>query len=213
MKIRSKQIGNPFWGLSLLVFLAFTAGVWRQSAWITQFDHYFGSRIRELANPELTAFFVHFTKIGNLIPLITFVAGACLALLILRKNKASLFLFINTVLLAIPVNTFVKELIDRPRPQFTHLVAVHSSSFPSGHSMSTMMIFGSLIIIVNQLLKNNLEKLMLNTLFIVMIILIGISRIYVGVHFASDVAGGWSLGFCLLYMSEFVFNKFGGGLS
>ncbi|EHO45753.1 phosphatase PAP2 family protein [Lentilactobacillus kisonensis] len=210
MKTRSTRLWNTLAGASLIIFLVFTYGVLFQQAWVHSFDNYWYHTIHHFATPPLTAFFTYFTKLGNVMPLIAFVVGTCLILLVVNHPKASAFLFINTLGLAIPVNTIIKSLINRPRPKLAHLVQVHSSSFPSGHSMSIMMLCGSLIIIVNAFLKKQSEKVMLDLLFIVMIILIGISRIYVGVHFASDVVGGWSLGFCLLRISKFVFSKIGG---
>ncbi|WP_203631071.1 phosphatase PAP2 family protein [Lentilactobacillus fungorum] len=198
---------------SFIIFLLLAIAVKRHQAWIQSFDQFFGRPIRAMATPALTHFFVNFTKLGNMVPLTVLVIVACLTLFFAGNPVASLFLLTNGLLLAMPINSLAKLLINRPRPTLRHLVTVHSSSFPSGHAMGTMMVFGSLIMIVNHLLKNNAKKLMLDLLFLVIIVLIGISRIYVGVHFASDVAGGWSLGFCLLGMSKFVFNKFIGGAS
>ena len=156
---------------------------------------------------------IHFTKFGNFTSLLGFTVGAGLILFLVRRIKAALFLLINGVLLAGPVNVLVKHFINRPRPTLPHMVTVHSSSFPSGHSMSIMLIAGSLILIANRLLKSATTKLIVGILLAIIILGIGISRIYVGVHFASDVLGGWSLGFVTLAISRYCFNRFGGGIA
>ncbi len=169
--------------------------------------------VRDLATPSLTSFMIHFTKLGNFESLLGFTVGAGLILFLVRKIKAALFLLINGVVLAAPIDSLVKHFINRPRPTLTHLVSVHSSSFPSGHSMSIMVIAGSLLLLANRILKNNTQKLIVDLLLIILILGIGISRIYVGVHFASDVLGGWTLGLVTLTVSQWAFNQFAGGIS
>lgn len=79
--------------------------------------------------------------------------------------------------------------------------------------MSIMVIAGSLILLANHFLKASTQRLIVDLILILMIVGIGISRIYVGVHYASDVLGGWSLGLLTLTLSQWLFNQFAGGIS
>ena len=86
----------------------------------------------------------------------------------------------------------IKYIIKRPRPpQRLHLVKETNYSFPSGHSMSAMIGYGLLIIEVYQ--SSLKYKKLIMTLLAMMILLIGLSRIYLGVHYFSDVIGGFLL--------------------
>ncbi len=76
-----------------------------------------------------------------------------------------------------------------------------------------MIVGGSLILLANRFLKNSTQKLVVDLILLIIILGIGISRIYVGVHFASDVLGGWSLGLVILLLSQWIFDKFAGGIS
>ncbi|APR08249.1 undecaprenyl pyrophosphate phosphatase [Lentilactobacillus parabuchneri] len=213
MKKQSQLGFNLTAGVSLVIFLMLAYGVLFHQTWIHTFDQYFGHAVRRFISPGLSTFMIHFTKFGNFTSLLGFTVGAGLILFLVRRIKAALFLLINGVLLAGPVNVLVKHFINRPRPTLPHMVTVHSSSFPSGHSMSIMLVAGSLILIANRLLKNATTKLIVGILLAIIILGIGISRIYVGVHFASDVLGGWSLGFVTLAISRYCFNRFGGGIA
>lgn len=199
------------WCGALLVFLVFMTGVLTHANWISRFDSQIASLVRGTATPQLTLLIIHFTKLVNVLPVIAFTLGMTLILILFRKSRAAFFLLINSLGLAGPVNTLFKYLINRPRPTFHHLVSVHSTSFPSGHSMSAMMLGGSLIIIGNHFLKSQSRRFIFDLLVGCLILLVGLSRIYVGVHFASDVVGGWSLGLSLLLTSRFIFEKFLGG--
>lgn len=213
MKKQSKTISTSLGLISLIIFLILTYGVVLHEEWIHTFDSYFGHLVRGFATPSLTSFMIHLTKLGNFESLLGFTVGAGLILFLIRKIKAALFLLINGIVLAAPIDTLVKHFVNRPRPTLPHLVPVHSSSFPSGHSMSIMVIAGSLLLLANRLLKKNTQKLIVDLLLIIIILGIGISRIYVGVHFASDVLGGWSLGLVTLTISEWIFNQIVGGIS
>lgn len=195
--------------LSLAVFLIITYGVIFKQSWISSFDSTASQLVRGFANPTLTRLTIQFTQMANIGPAIGFIVGACLILLLIDNGRSALFLFVNGIVLAGPVNSLIKLLIDRQRPTLAHLVQVHSSSFPNGHSMSAMMVGGSLIIIINHIMAKKSQRLIINCLIGLFIILIGLSRIYVGVHFASDVLGGWTLGFFLLRISQIIFEKIG----
>ena len=100
-------------------------------------------------------------------------------------------------LLSIGLNVLVKDLIMRPRPAATlvHVIAtLNDYSFPSGHVMFYTGFFGFIVFLAFTLLKPSLKRTLLLVFFGLLVLLIGISRIYVGEHWASDVVGAYLLG-------------------
>ncbi len=95
----------------------------------------------------------------------------------------------------------LKSLFNRQRPLIPLLEQVPGLSFPSGHAFMSFSFFGLLIYIVNKKVRNRIAKYSLILLLLVFIILIGISRIYLRVHFATDVIAGLSLGMMWLVIS------------
>ena len=100
--------------------------------------------------------------------------------------------FIYHLLIIQGINRIIKALVKRPRPpQIYHLVKETNYSFPSGHSMSAMIGYGLLVLEVQ---KSSLKyKKVIEIFLMMMIFLIGLSRIYLGVHYFSDVIGGFLL--------------------
>ena len=86
----------------------------------------------------------------------------------------------------------------RPRPDHLRLIKQNGYSYPSGHSMISIAVYGFLIYYVYHKVKNKALKIALIILLSLLIILIGISRIYVGVHYPSDVLGGYTLSLLII---------------
>ena len=92
-------------------------------------------------------------------------------------------------------NKFIKRLVLRPRPSdIEHLVHIGGYSFPSGHSITSMCVYGMLIYLVRKHVKNRKHANILTVILAIPAITIGLSRIYLGVHFPTDVLAGWCLG-------------------
>lgn len=98
---------------------------------------------------------------------------------------------LNLVLTAL-LNVGLKALVQRPRPEGFRLIEETGFSFPSGHSMVAMAFFGLIIWLVWRYEADRRQRLMLSAAFAVIIVMIGVSRIYLGVHYASDVIGGFA---------------------
>ncbi|MBP2058276.1 undecaprenyl-diphosphatase [Lactobacillus colini] len=88
-------------------------------------------------------------------------------------------------------NWIIKNLVRRSRPSVQHLVHADGFSFPSGHSLGSMTLFGCLFVITLLLVKNKKTKIILNILWCLFPLIIGYTRIYLHVHYPSDVFGGW----------------------
>lgn len=102
---------------------------------------------------------------------------------------------------------FLKIIIGRQRPDNLHLVVVHDLSFPSGHATVSMILYGMLIILINIHIKKTFTKRIFQVLLFMIIICIGISRIYCGVHFPTDVIGGFLLDLIWLNFTYPIFIK------
>ena len=127
-----------------------------------------------------------------------FLSIATIALLLLIKNKKiGLSIFSNIVIITI-LNQLLKRILRRPRPTEFRIVEETGYSFPSGHSMVSMAFYGYLIYLIYRYIK-----LSLIVLLSILICLIGISRIYLGVHYTSDVLGGFllSISYLVVYIS------------
>jgi len=102
---------------------------------------------------------------------------------------------------SISMNTFLKFFFGRPRPVLEHLVQVGDLSFPSGHAMFSFSFYGLLIYIIWGYTKNRALRWTIATILLLTILMIGISRVYLRVHYPSDVLAGFAAGFLWLSIS------------
>ena len=137
-----------------------------------------------------------------------FLIGLTVLLIILIKNKKiGLSIFANLVVIT-GLNQLLKRILQRPRPTEFRIVEETGYSFPSGHSMVSMAFYGYLIYLIYKYVKNKYIKWSLIVLLSCLIVGIGTSRIYLGVHYTSDVLGGFliSVSYLVIYISAV--NKF-----
>ena len=106
------------------------------------------------------------------------------------------------------LNQLLKRILQRPRPTEYRIIEETGYSFPSGHSMISMAFYGYLIYLIYKYAKNKYIKWISIVLLSILICTIGISRIYLGVHYTSDVLGGFliSISYLIIYISAV--NKF-----
>ena len=120
-----------------------------------------------------------------------FVAGY---LLIVRKYHA-MWLVLAATLGGLLISTLLKQLIDRARPDLVpHLSNVYTSSFPSGHSMLSAVVYLTLGALLTRLASERRVKLYFLAAALLLTFLVGVSRVYMGVHYPTDVLAGWTAG-------------------
>jgi undecaprenyl-diphosphatase len=113
------------------------------------------------------------------------------------RRRLALFLVVAVVGGGI-VDTAVKLAVNRPRPQLDHPLAhAIGKSFPSGHAMSSIITYGVLLLVFLPVLSRVL-RIVVTALAVALVVAIGVSRLMLGVHFVSDVIGGWVLGLAWL---------------
>lgn len=137
-----------------------------------------------------------------------FLIIATIILFILIKNKKIGFSIISNLVIVTILNQLLKNILQRPRPNEFRIIEETGFSFPSGHSMASMAFYGYLIYLIYKYVKNKYLKWTLIVLLSILICTIGISRIYLGVHYTSDVLGGFliSISYLVIYISAV--NKF-----
>lgn len=142
----------------------------------------------------LTDIFLWLTKFGNTVTITLLLVISLSLLYKYRYRIESIWLFINTALIAGLGNYLIKFLFHRKRPDVTHLVFAPHFSFPSGHAMASSLFYGTLILLTPLLIKKRNLRLLVQVGLASLIVLIGVSRIYLGVHYLSDIIGGFMLG-------------------
>lgn len=134
------------------------------------------------------------TALGGIAPLCLMTAFVVGYLLIVRKYSAMWLVLVATVG-GLVISTALKYLIDRPRPQLgEHLSHVYTQSFPSGHSMMSAVVYLTLGALLARLFRQRVVKFYFIGAALMVTFLVGISRVYMGVHWPTDVLAGWTAG-------------------
>lgn len=186
------------------MFVELTAKV--KNELMGSFDQRATDFILSYRNAALTDYFVFVTDVGDVKGyLVILIVSIILSYLLIKKWKYVAQITV-VLLLATLSNMMLKRFIDRARPEIEHLVSVKTLSYPSGHAMSSMAFYGFLIYLVYKLGIHKIYKGLLILFLSILILSIGISRIYLGVHFPSDVAGGWIAGAIWVFFCILMFN-------
>ena len=144
------------------------------------------------------------TNFGGAIFLITLTV---ILVILIKNKKIGLSIFSNLVIITV-LNQLLKRILQRPRPTEFRIIEETGYSFPSGHSMVSMAFYGYLIYLIYKYVENKYVKWTSIVLLSILICTIGVSRIYLGVHYTSDVLGGFlvSISYLILFISTV--NKF-----
>ena len=201
MKKILKLIKNNYkwiiFSICLILFLALAEDVFNKE--IMQGDIIGYNFVKTyLINEQVTPIMKIVTFFGGATCLI----GLTIILFIIIKNKKIGFLIgINLITITI-LNQLFKFILQRPRPTEYRIINESGYSFPSGHSMISMAFYGFLIYLIYKYVKNKKIKYISITLISALIIFIGISRIYLGVHYTSDVLAGFlfSISYLIIYV-------------
>lgn len=134
------------------------------------------------------------TALGG-VAFLSLLIGAVVGFLWLRRMFGAMTLVIVATLGSLIVSTLLKWSFDRPRPEIVpHLSMVYTSSFPSGHSMLSAAIFLTLGALLARFVTETRLKAYFLTVAGTLTLLVGVSRVYLGVHYPTDVLAGWSAG-------------------
>lgn len=135
------------------------------------------------------------TELGTGVVVMMVVAIASLFLW-LTKHKHSASLLLVTTAVGILINSMLKDVFHRTRPSiFPSGVEVFSSSFPSGHSMSAAIVYGTVAYLAGRLQERHRSRVITAVIALLLVLLIAASRIYLGVHYPSDTLAGMVIGF------------------
>lgn len=155
---------------------------------------------------------VEVTAIGGYTLITLAVAAVIGLLLVLRRYGPALYVFLSVSTGAL-VSTALKYYFERPRPDLVeHLDKVHTPSFPSGHALTTTLVYLTLAALVMRFFSDWRVRGYVLFIAVATALLVGLSRIYVGVHWPTDVAAGWALGtawacLCWLVVSALQFYR------
>lgn len=166
--------------------------------------------IQSINIPLFDQTLVFVSWLGNISEsILTLIIGA-LALLIYGYKKESLVLTLST-LGAVTISETLKVIVSRPRPDALLINQVEhffrADSFPSGHVLFFVGFYGFLLFLSFAKFKKGVTRNFLMSLFLILIILVGISRIYLGAHWFSDVLGGYLIGSIWLYFMILLYRK------
>lgn len=183
--------------ICMIAFFAIIEDVLDNEIWI--FDDISYKTVSTMISNPVTSIFKIITNLGGAIGIIT----TTILILIFMKHKKYKFYIVFNLVMVITLNQMIKYIVQRPRPVEHRIIDQFGYSFPSGHSMVSMAFYGFLVYLIYKNVNNKFLKWGLCTSLSFLILLIGISRIYLGVHYASDVIGG----FCLSIAYLIVYTK------
>ena len=143
------------------------------------------------------------TNLGGAVFLI---ALTVILILFIKNKKIGISIFANLTIITV-LNQILKRILQRPRPTEFRIIEESGYSFPSGHSMVSMAFYGYLIYLSYKYIKNKYIKWGLNFILGLLIVSIGISRIYLGAHYTSDVIGGFLISISYLIIYVMTVNK------
>lgn len=187
-------------GVGLLGFIFFMAGVMTEAKWVKTFDNYWNSVIRVGITDTKTTIISYLTDIGGVATICILTVVVIIALLFMRKVDIAIW-FGGTVLIGgALIPSIIKNIVQRPRPTFK-LIEQGGFSFPSGHATGSTVFYGMLAFFLIFYVSKRWLRIMIPISALSIVLFVMYSRVYLGVHFPSDVVAGFLIGNAVVFCS------------
>ncbi|WP_208421957.1 phosphatase PAP2 family protein [Latilactobacillus fragifolii] len=203
----TKRFSASLFIVGTISFLMILISVMHHAAWVAPFDAMIRTGVRSLSSSLMDSISIAITSIGNPYSIMILTTIVTLGLLSFKQWAAACFLVINMTVFS-TLNYLIKMIIQRPRPPFHHLVYAGGYSFPSGHASGALLFLGTLSILVYYLIHQPVWQKIVIGSCLILALGIGLSRIYVLVHYPSDVLAGFLLATACLGGSWYCFIHF-----
>lgn len=167
----------------------------------TVFDFFISRR-----TPFLTDYFTFVTEVGDVRGYLIVIGLATIISVFYFKKWKYIAQIVFVMAISSLSNLVLKRFINRARPDLEHMVTVETLSYPSGHAMAAMAFYGFIAYLFYKFKIRKAIKYSVIFLLGVLIVSIGISRIYLGVHFPSDIVGGFTAGAIWVIFCIVLFN-------
>lgn len=190
--------------ISLLLFILLSTQVMGINS-MTIVDLVVNLKINLIQSPGLTGLMIVITSIGSEICLTIF-AVALYIFMLHRKKIRNSMIIVSAMITGLLLQVLIKSFVQRPRPE-NALVNMSSFSFPSGHTLMSTIFFIVFIYSIKNEIKAKALRMILISISIILIPLIAFSRIYLNVHYLTDIIGGFLLGLFIVTFFIFLIEK------
>lgn len=163
--------------------------------------------LQTYVSDSTTSIMLFFTTLGNYQSLVVANVLLTLYFLFIRRHKWYSIKIASIALSSVTVMSLLKLWFNRSRPLTPLLEPARGLSFPSGHAMSSVTFFGLIIYYIYRNVKNRIVKVLLILILTLLILMVGLSRVYLRVHYASDVLAGFFAGAIWLMISIWTLRK------
>jgi membrane-associated phospholipid phosphatase len=203
---------NRAFAFMVVLFLSFLAlSIAAHSPALLQWDQRVTRAFQKLRSEPLDRMVRAVTLLADPLPLIALGVIGTIAWWMAARPWAGVLVGISV--LGMPLNFGIKQLIRRPRPEeglVKVLLPVIGRSFPSGHAMTAVLFYGFLAFLVWIHVQHPGWRLFWASTLVVIAITVGLSRVYLGVHWFSDVIGGWTAGLFFLLILALIYRAVAG---
>ncbi|MHA7967600.1 phosphatase PAP2 family protein [Paenibacillus sp. CAU 1782] len=191
--------------LTIVGFSLLALGV--QKKWTTSFDGNVTVFVQGWESPGWTRLMQGLTWLGSTVPTAVISVLALLLFFTVFGHRKQLLLFASVVVGSTAIGYILKSLFGRERPDLYRLSEVTGFSFPSSSSVAAIALYGVIVYAVWGHLRSRMVKFTVATAAILLVLCIGVSRIYMGHHYPSDVLGGILAGAAWLLLMIGVFKR------
>ena len=199
-----KNIKKEYYFISILLIIFILLTLFVVKGTFDSIDEFIFNNVIKLKSESITFFLRIITHLASTVSVIILLFIT--ALIFIRRKIFSDFKYVITnVGLGVLIMKVLKHIIKRVRPSWKWIVQ-GGFSYPSGHTISALLFYGTLCLLINKKLVGTKRKVLM-TFCIIMIILTGISRIYFGAHYLSDVIASTLIGSIILIISNIFMNK------
>nr|WP_311768637.1 phosphatase PAP2 family protein [Paenibacillus sp. JGP012] len=192
--------------LSLCAFIGIALSI--SDNQIHRFDDVLISWIQGMESPGMTRWMQFFTWIGSGRQVVIITILAMLVLYLYLGHRRELLFLASVLVGSTLLNALLKVAFGRARPTIHRIIEISGYSFPSGHSMASFSLYGGLAFLIWKHIPSFTGRVFMMVASAAFILTIGMSRIYLGVHYPSDVVGGYFISGCWLFTCIWFYRRY-----